>query len=239
MQALNIERHDFQGEWNYTISPINHDRREAIIARQILTLRQGPLEKGRPDGSVAKAHGMLPFTGLQYGGTVKLNRRRRTMGILTEDMKRVVAEQKLGFVATVGADGAPNLSPKGTMLVLDDDRIMFAEIRSPATIANLAENPGMEINFVDQFSRKGYRFKGTAAVVPRGAREFTALIERFAHSQLVERIRAIVVLRVAKAAALTSPAYDAGATEPELRRSWRAYFESIQPQDTEHSSASC
>jgi predicted pyridoxine 5'-phosphate oxidase superfamily flavin-nucleotide-binding protein len=195
-----------------------------------------PLENGQPDGSVAKAHAIVAVYGLQYRGAVKLNRRRRTMGILTEDMKRVVAEQKLGFVATVGADGAPNLSPKGTMLVLDDDRIMFAEIRSPATIANLAENPGMEINFVDQFSRKGYRFKGTAAVVPRGGREFVALIERFAHSQLVERIRAIVVLRVAKAAALTSPAYDAGATEPELRRSWRAYFESIQPmaQDTEH-----
>jgi predicted pyridoxine 5'-phosphate oxidase superfamily flavin-nucleotide-binding protein len=31
------------------------------------------------------------------------------MAILTEDMKRVIAEQKLGFVATVGADGEPNL----------------------------------------------------------------------------------------------------------------------------------
>ena len=151
------------------------------------------------------------------------------MGILTADMRRVIAEQKLGFVATVSRDGTPNLSPKGTMLVLDDDRIMFAEIRSPATIANLAANPRMEINFVDQFSRKGYRFKGTAEVVPRGAREFAALIEHFASSRLLERIRAIVVLQVARVAPLTSPAYDAGATEPELRRSWQAYFESIQP----------
>ena len=151
------------------------------------------------------------------------------MAILTEDMKRVIAEQKLGFVATVGRDGTPNLSPKGTMLVLDDDRIMFAEIRSPATVANLGGNPAMEINFVDPFSRTGYRFKGAATVVPRGTREFTTLIVRFAHSQLVERIRAIVVLRVAKAAPLTSPAYDIGATEHELRRNWWAHFESIQP----------
>src|SRR5215469_5271385 len=98
------------------------------------------------------------------------------MAMLTADMKRVIAEQKLGFVATVGADGAPNLSPKGTMLVLDDDRIMFGEIRSPATIANLAQNAGMEINFVDQFSRAGYRFRGRAAVVPRGTPEFAPLI---------------------------------------------------------------
>jgi len=34
------------------------------------------------------------------------------MGILTEDMKRVVNEQRLGFVATVCPDGTPSLSPK-------------------------------------------------------------------------------------------------------------------------------
>ncbi|MFZ4809220.1 MAG: pyridoxamine 5'-phosphate oxidase family protein [Hyphomicrobiaceae bacterium] len=43
------------------------------------------------------------------------------MAILTEDMRRVVAEQRLGFVASVGADGSPNLSPKGTFVALDDD----------------------------------------------------------------------------------------------------------------------
>ncbi len=53
------------------------------------------------------------------------------MAKLTEGMKRVVSEQKLGFVATVGEDGLPNLSPKGTFLVLDDEHIVFAEIRSP------------------------------------------------------------------------------------------------------------
>jgi hypothetical protein len=66
-------------------------------------------------------------------------------------------------------------------------------------------------------------------VVPRGPRAFSALIEHVASSRLLERIRAIVVLQVAMAAPLTSPAYDAGDTEPELRRSWQAYFESIQP----------
>jgi hypothetical protein len=32
---------------------------------------------------------------------------------LTADMKRVVREQRLGFVATVCPDGTPNLSRKG------------------------------------------------------------------------------------------------------------------------------
>ena len=30
------------------------------------------------------------------------------MGVLTDDMRRVVAEQQLGFVATVTPDGKPN-----------------------------------------------------------------------------------------------------------------------------------
>ena len=81
-----------------------------------------------------------------------------TMGILTEDMKRVVGEQRLGFVATVCPDGTPNLSPKGTVMVLDDDTLVFADIRSPGTIANLRSNPVVEINVVDPVVRKGYGF---------------------------------------------------------------------------------
>lgn len=52
-------------------------------------------------------------------------------------MKRVVGEQRLGFFATVCEDGSPNLSPKGTTYVLDDDHLLFAEIRSPQTVANI------------------------------------------------------------------------------------------------------
>ena len=48
------------------------------------------------------------------------------MGILTEDMKRVVRQQRLGFIATVCPDGSPNLSPKGTATVWDDDHLVFS-----------------------------------------------------------------------------------------------------------------
>src|SRR5437764_8615008 len=86
------------------------------------------------------------------------------MGILTNDMKRIVGEQRLGYVATVCSDGTPNLSPKGTTAVWDDDHLVFAHIRSPGTVLNLSSNPSIEINVVDQLVRKGYRFKGTAVV---------------------------------------------------------------------------
>ena len=91
------------------------------------------------------------------------------MSILTEDMKRMVREQRLGFVATVCPDGTPNLSPKGTTTVWDDDHLVFAHLYSPNTVANLRHNPAIEINVVDPVVRKGYRFKGTAEVVTEGA----------------------------------------------------------------------
>src|SRR6478736_9513692 len=90
------------------------------------------------------------------------------MGILTADMKRVVDEQRLGFVATVCPDQTPNLSPKGTTAVWDDDHLVFANIRSPGTIANLRLNASVEVNVVDPFLRKGYRFKGTASILESG-----------------------------------------------------------------------
>src|SRR6266567_3590679 len=100
------------------------------------------------------------------------------MGILSGDMKRVVREQALGFVATVCPDGTPNLSPKGTTAVLDDDHLVFLDICSPGTVRNLLQRPAVEANVVDPAVRKGYRFKGTAAVLSQGP-EFEQAVSRF------------------------------------------------------------
>jgi predicted pyridoxine 5'-phosphate oxidase superfamily flavin-nucleotide-binding protein len=91
------------------------------------------------------------------------------MGILTVDMKRVVEQQRLGFVATVCPDGTPNLSPKGSTAVWDEDHLIFANIRSPGTLANLRQNANVEVNVVDPFVRRGYRFKGVASILESGA----------------------------------------------------------------------
>jgi len=150
--------------------------------------------------------------------------------MLTPDMKRVIEEQRLGFVATAAPDGTPNLSPKGTFVVLNDETIAFGEIRSPGTIRNLRANPRIEVNFVDVFVRKGYRFAGTATVVERGEADFEILLPKL-RSALAHRIRAIVTIAVTKALPLTSPAYDDGKTEPELRRAWTARFRMLQPRE--------
>jgi len=139
------------------------------------------------------------------------------MTVLTEDMKRVVLEQRLGFHATVCPDGTPNLSPKGTTTVYDDDHLVFADLRSPQTIANLERNPAIEVNVVDPLLRKGYRFKGTATV-HRGddvSRRALALLRERDYAAYEERVRAVVLIRVERAEQLTSPAYDLPETSEE------------------------
>jgi hypothetical protein len=42
---------------------------------------------------------------------------------------------------------------------------VFANIRSPTTVANLRRNASIEINVVDAIVRKGYRFKGVATLI--------------------------------------------------------------------------
>ncbi len=140
------------------------------------------------------------------------------MGILSADMRRLV-DAELGFVATVCSDGTPNLSPKGTIAVWDDDHLVFADVRSPGTAANLRSNPNIEVNVVDQLVRKGYRFKGTGAVYTDG--EVFERGIRFSEARGTanprDRIRGIVIVTVERALPVTSPAYDIGATEDELR----------------------
>jgi uncharacterized protein len=148
------------------------------------------------------------------------------MAILTPAMKQVVERQRLGFVATVCADGTPKVSPKGTVCVLDDDRLMFADIQSPGTIANLRKNPAIEVNVVDPLVRKGYRFKGRAAVLEAGA-EFERLVAVFASRGMFDaprRIRAIVVMRIAEAGALISPGYDRDTDEATVRAHWVRHY---------------
>ena len=140
------------------------------------------------------------------------------MGILTDDVQRVV-DRELGFVATVDADGTPNLSPKGTLATWDDDHLVFADLRSPGTVANLRVNPSVEVNVVDQLVRKGYRLKGTGVVHTDGD-EFERGVQFYEQRGLVEaraRIHSIVVIAVERVLPVTSPAYDMGATEEELR----------------------
>lgn len=157
------------------------------------------------------------------------------MGMLTDEMKRVVRAERLGYVATTCPDGSPNLSPKGTTDVWDDDHLVFADIRSPRTVANLRRNPAIEINVVDPIRRKGFRFKGIGRVLQDGE-EFDAIVAAYRQRGTRSPIRSVVLVHVERALPVTSPAYDSGATEADVRARWETYYAELRTRDPARSS---
>ncbi len=151
------------------------------------------------------------------------------MAILTEDMRRIVLEQKLGFVATVCPDGTPNLSPKGTTTIWDEDHLLFADIWSPQTVRNLAANPAVEINVVDPIVRKGYRFKGRASLHADGAtfERALALLRDRGYKAERGRVKTIVLVEIDTTAPLISPAYEGEASEETVARNWERHYDEL------------
>ena len=142
---------------------------------------------------------------------------------MTADMKAIVDSSKLGFAATVCADGSPNLSPKGSIRVYDDEHLVFADIASPVTVENLRRDPRIEINCVDFLRRRGYRFKGTAQVIEPGDdpvyREIAGwLLKSYGPKVPVHHA---VLIHVEQARPVDSPAYTfLGASEEDVVRTW-------------------
>lgn len=145
------------------------------------------------------------------------------MGILTNEIKEFINRQKLGFIATVCPDGTPNLSPKGTTIAWDNDHLVFADIHSPGTINNLLIKPAIEINVVDSFVRKGFRFKRTATILSDG-KLFDEIVAYYKNKGAIYLINHIVLVKVERVLPVISPVYDTGISESEVRKRWINYW---------------
>jgi hypothetical protein len=146
--------------------------------------------------------------------------------MIDQDMRDIVDRAMLAFVATVCDDGSPNLSPKGSVRVYDGEHLVFMDIASPRTVGNLRRDPRIEINVIDFFSRRGYRFKGSASFAPPGDPAYEWL-----NSWLLEvngpgyPANEVVVVRVERAEPILSPAYIWGEAEQEaLTTAWKERY---------------
>jgi predicted pyridoxine 5'-phosphate oxidase superfamily flavin-nucleotide-binding protein len=75
---------------------------------------------------------------------------------------------KLAWVATASRDGEPNVTPKGTLKLMDEHHVLFADLFSLKTRKNLLENSKIAVTVVDAATAKGYQLKGTAEIVTSG-----------------------------------------------------------------------
>ena len=90
------------------------------------------------------------------------------MTILSEEAKALIKDVHPGFIATASKSGRPNVSLKGSFRVLDDEHVIFADIHSPGTIANLAENPQVAAMVFEPTTRHGCRIWGHAEILSSG-----------------------------------------------------------------------
>jgi uncharacterized protein len=87
---------------------------------------------------------------------------------LTQHMLQVLKQQPVVLVATSNSQGRPNVSPKGVLKILDDDRLVFVDLFSVKTRGNLQAVPRMAAAVVDTRTYEGYQFKGRAELVDEG-----------------------------------------------------------------------
>jgi len=90
------------------------------------------------------------------------------MTILIPEIEKIINEQ-LCLVATVNKQGKPNVVPKGTMRVLNNKELVYAEIFGGATFQNILDNPeAIMVVAVDKETKKLVRFQGKAEVIKEG-----------------------------------------------------------------------
>ena len=146
--------------------------------------------------------------------------------VITPEIKTFLKIQKLGYVATVSSDGKPNISPKGTIIAWSDNLLAFANIRSPDTLMNLQTNPFVEINVIDPLSRKGYLFTGTAKII-ENTPLYVEILNHYRINGIKSPINSIVIVDVSSVSEVTSPLYDLGQTEEEIKLKWKLFFNNV------------
>jgi uncharacterized protein len=79
---------------------------------------------------------------------------------------------------------------------------------------------------VDTLARKGYRFKGVARIVSDGP-QFEELLDFYRQRGSTSIKHHIVLVKVERAAALLSPAYDMGQNEAQVSARWRTHWDEL------------
>lgn len=100
---------------------------------------------------------------------------------------------------------------------MEDEQLVFLHLHSPGTVANLGNNPNVEVNVVDPIRRTGYRFAGRARVLTAGE-DYERILAWFSRERGTdrERVHAAVLIDIRTAERLISPIYDTGVSEAEV-----------------------
>lgn len=91
---------------------------------------------------------------------------------LTDEIKEYIDKSVLCWLATSNKHNEPNVSPKEIFTYKSSTTLLIANLASPNSIRNIAENPKVCVSFVDIFVQKGFKLKGTASLIDQNDEAF-------------------------------------------------------------------
>jgi predicted pyridoxine 5'-phosphate oxidase superfamily flavin-nucleotide-binding protein len=128
--------------------------------------------------------------------------------LLTGAVREAARRSVLCWLATVDAEGQPNVSPKEVWAIADDQHVVVAHIASPVSARNIAQHPQVCLSFVDVFVQKGFKLLGTAREVRAADPEFASWAKPLL-AMVGQRfiIHSVLVIHVKSVSAIVAPSY--------------------------------
>jgi predicted pyridoxine 5'-phosphate oxidase superfamily flavin-nucleotide-binding protein len=87
---------------------------------------------------------------------------------LTEEAKKIIAEAGPALIATSSKNGKSHVQVKGSFRIIDDENLVFVDIDSPRTMANLRDNPQLSTLVFDPETGRSCRVWGKAEIITKG-----------------------------------------------------------------------
>ena len=127
---------------------------------------------------------------------------------LTDAVREAAHRSVLCWLATVDAEGQPNVSPKEVWAIADEQHVVVAHIASPVSARNIAQHPQVCLSFVDVFVQKGFKLLGRAREVLADDPEFATWAKPLL-AMVGQRftIQSVLVIQVQSVAAIVAPSY--------------------------------
>jgi len=88
---------------------------------------------------------------------------------MTAEIKETIENGIPIPVATVSADGVPNVALVGLLKILDDETILISDNYFKKTEANIKANPQIALMAYDSNAKKAYQVKGSVERVTSGS----------------------------------------------------------------------
>ncbi|MCB5190115.1 pyridoxamine 5'-phosphate oxidase family protein [Methylobacillus arboreus] len=89
------------------------------------------------------------------------------MKTLNEPIKTMLAKE-LPIQSTVNKDGLPNIGPKRSLRIYDDQTLIFNENTGGQTLQNIRDGSKIAVAVIDRAALDGYRIVGTPEIFSEG-----------------------------------------------------------------------